>query len=256
MQRDFSFASGPSGCYHRRTMIVEAWSPPALLGLGLAFGIKHALDADHVAAVAALTGESRNLRQSSLLGAAWGVGHTAALLTAGIGVLFLDLHIGPSLSATLELLVAAMLIGLGVRSCWLLARGGRLHVHIHRHGGRVHVHPHMHAPGEHRHARYDVHGRPFVIGVVHGLAGSGALMLLVAASTPSPWLGLAYIASFGVGSIGGMIAMSALVSLPALATAERFANFHWALRGAAGLLSLAVGVSLGFEVWNAGSWDS
>ena len=256
MQCDFAFAHRPPGCYHRHTMIVESWSPPALLGLGLAFGLKHALDADHLAAVATLTSESRTLRQSSFIGAVWGLGHTAALLAAGIVVLFLDLQISPQLTALLELGVAAMLIGLGGRALWRMLRGGWLHVHLHRHGGRVHLHPHVHAPGEPAHVQQDHHGRSFAIGVVHGLAGSGALMLLVAASTPSPWLGLAYIASFGLGSIGGMITMSALVSLPALATTERFSNLNWAVRCIAGLLSIAAGAGLGYDVWSGTGWDS
>lgn len=237
-------------------MVVEAWSPPALMGLGLVFGLKHALDADHLAAVATLTSSSRSLRQSSVVGAVWGIGHTAALLAAGVFVLFLDLRISPRLTSLLELAVAAMLISLGGRALWQLARGGRLHVHQHRHGGRMHVHPHVHAPGEHRHVPHEAHGRPFAIGIVHGLAGSGALMLLVAASTPSPWLGLAYIVSFGVGSIGGMITMSALISLPALATSARFGNLNWAVRCLAGLLSVAAGAGLGYDVWNGTGWSS
>ena len=234
-------------------MAVDSWSAPALLGLGLVFGLKHALDADHLAAVATLASEKRTLLQSGVVGAVWGFGHTVALLVVGVAVLLLRVEIDGRVTAGLELAVAAMLVALGLRSLWRVARGGRIHVHAHEHDGWVHVHPHLHDAEERRH-RHDGHRRPFAVGLVHGLAGSGALMLLVAASTPSPWTGLAYIISFGVGSIGGMIAMSALVSVPAVLTAERFRSWNGAVGAVAGVLSIAVGIFLGYESWHSPEW--
>lgn len=228
-------------------MFVEPWTAPALLGLGLVFGLKHALDADHLAAVATIATEKRTVLQSSAVGAVWGFGHTVALLGVGIVVLALRIEITPFIAGLLEGGVALMLVYLGARALWQLARGGRLHMHPHRHGEHWHVHPHLHADRE-RHD-HDRHRRPFAVGLVHGIAGSAALMLLVAASTPSFALGLAYILSFGIGSIGGMVAMSAFVSLPALWTAERFAAINQVVRGAAGLFSIAVGLVVGYEVW-------
>lgn len=233
-------------------MFDEPWSASALLGLGLVFGLKHALDADHLAAVATLATEKRTVFQSGIVGAVWGFGHTVALLAVGAVVLALRLEISPTLASLLEACVAVMLVYLGGRALWQLAGGGRIHIHPHRHGERWHVHPHIHsetAAARHQASEHDQHRRPFAIGLVHGLAGSAALMLLIAASTPSPWLGLAYIASFGVGSIGGMIAMSALVSVPALWSAERFTRLNSIVRGGAGVFSIGVGLFVGYEVW-------
>jgi len=228
-------------------MFAEPWSASALMGLGLVFGLKHALDADHLAAVATIATQKKTVLQSGIVGAIWGFGHTVALLVIGTIVLALRVEISPQLAALLEGGVACMLIYLGIGTLRELARGAHLHVHPHRHGEHWHVHPHMHAP-EHG-ADHDNHRRPFAVGLVHGIAGSAALMILVAASTPSLGTGLVYIASFGIGSIGGMIAMSALVSLPALWSAERFAGLNTTVRGAAGLFSVAVGLFLGYEIW-------
>jgi sulfite exporter TauE/SafE len=129
-------------------------------------------------------------------------------------------------------------------------------LHAHRHGGRTHVHPHAH---DHPHAPVSAtaadthHGvpgqaRPFFVGIVHGLAGSAALMLLVASTIPSPALGFVYIAAFGVGSIGGMIAMSALIGLPVILTAERYNRANIALRTAAGTFSVCVGLMLAYQI--------
>jgi len=143
-----------------------------------------------------------------------------------------------------------MLVYLGGRALWRLAGGVRIHVHVHDHDGHVHVHPHVHDATETSHA-HDSHRRPFAVGMIHGLAGSAALMLLIAASTPSPWIGLAYIVSFGVGSIGGMVAMSALVTVPSVLAADRFAGVNTVVRGVAGALSIGVGLALGYEIWNS-----
>lgn len=228
-------------------MFAEPWSAPALLGLGLVFGLKHALDADHLAAVATMATDRRTILQSSFVGAVWGFGHTVALLAIGAVVLALRIEIAPWVERALESVVAVMLVYLGLRTLATLAKGARMHVHPHRHGDHWHVHPHLHrrAAGH----DHDSHRRPFVVGLVHGMAGSGALMLLVAASTPSVATGLAYIVSFGIGSIGGMVAMSAAVSVPALWTAERSSGVHLAIRGTAGLFSIAVGLVVGYELW-------
>lgn len=230
-------------------MLSEPWSAPTLLGLGLAFGLRHALDADHLAAVATIASGKRTVLQSGIVGAVWGLGHTAALLVVGAVVLALQLQIPEPVAAWLEMGVAVMLVALGVRALLPLVRAGG-HAHAHAHGDVVHVHPHRHgtAAGVNDH---DDHRRPFAIGVVHGLAGSAALLLLVVSATPSPWLGLAYILAFGAGSIGGMVAMSALVGLPAALTAERFRGAHTAVRGAAAVLSIGVGAALGWEVWGS-----
>jgi sulfite exporter TauE/SafE len=228
----------------------------AVLALGVVFGLKHALEADHVAAVASIASERRSVVGSSLVGAWWGLGHTAALFGAGILVILFRVQISEDVARWLELCVAAMLVGLGTNALWKLSRAGQVHVHVHRHGGRVHVHPHLHEQ-PHTHARalaQDRHhgvpgqARPFLVGMVHGLAGSAALMLLVASTIPSPGFGFVYIGAFGVGSIGGMIAMSTLVGLPATLTARRYTLANVALRAAAATFSICFGLMLAYRL--------
>jgi ABC-type nickel/cobalt efflux system permease component RcnA len=222
-------------------------TPLALLGFGFLLGLRHALDADHLAAVSTMVSARRSVRGASLVGALWGLGHTAALLAVAVVVVALHAEIPPRVATGLELAVAAMLIGLGAQLLWTLARGGRLHHHVHAHGGRLHVHPHVH--GAHAgdgHHPAAVGRRPFLIGLVHGLAGSAGLMLVVAATIPSPVLALGYVVVFGVGSIGGMAAMSAALGAPLALAAARFQGAERALRAAAALGSVTVGLVM---VW-------
>jgi ABC-type nickel/cobalt efflux system permease component RcnA len=230
-------------------------STALLLGVGLVFGLKHALDADHLAAVSTIATEHKSLLRSSLVGALWGVGHTIALLVAGVAVLLLHVEIGERTALVLEFSVALMLIALGANTLRKLARGGRLHVHTHEHHGHVHAHPHVHdgspdAPHTHHGFRLGV--RPLLVGMVHGLAGSAAVMLLVLSTIPSPMVGFAYIGAFGIGSIGGMLCMSALVALPARLTATRFSQAHLAVRTLAGVFSLVLGLIMAYEIGIAG----
>jgi len=235
----------------------EGWcSTLSILGVGLVLGLKHALDADHVAAVCTMVSERRGLWSGPLIGALWGVGHSLALLGAGVAVIVLQLHIGARLAATLELGVALMLIGLGANALWKVARGARVHVHVHEHGRRAHVHLHVHGrslehdPLSHHALRLGV--RPLLVGMMHGLAGSAALMLVVLSTITSTPLALAYLAVFGIGSIGGMVAMSALIGLPLQLTAGRFARAHVTARMLAGALSLGLGILMAYEIGVAG----
>ncbi len=238
-------------------MIADVWlSTLSLLGLGFALGLKHALDADHLAAVSTLVSERKSLLGSSIVGVLWGLGHTIALLAAGMGVILLHLEIGRSTAQGLEFGVAVMLIVLGVNALWRLGRGGHLHVHAHEHGGRVHLHPHVHdgsaqlAPGSHH--SFGLTARPVLVGMMHGLAGSAAVMLLVLSTIHSPLVGFAYITVFGVGSIGGMLLMSALVSVPFHLTPARFVRAHIAVRALAGIVSLGCGLLMAYDIGFAG----
>jgi len=225
-----------------------------MLGLGLVLGLRHALDPDHVAAVSTIVSESKSLRRSSLVGTFWGLGHTVALLLAGIFVLALKFQISPRFALWMEFVVALMLILLGARSLLRSLRDYKVHVHRHTHDGTEHVHVHVHRPGEqHRHRHLIKLGaRPFVVGMVHGMAGSAALMILVLATLPSAIAGLVYVAVFGVGSVGGMLLMSSLISLPFVFTAKRFSAVGSGLQFVAGGASLAFGV---FLVWQYGVRD-
>jgi MFS family permease len=243
--------------------LLSSWGAPttwlaaaSVLGLGLVFGLKHALDADHLAAVSTIVSESRSLLSSLLVGAVWGVGHTLSLLVAGVTVILFHIEISERTALVLEFCVAIMLIGLGADALRKLARGGRVHLHVHEHHGHVHLHPHLHAatpePSAETHHGLRLSMRPLLIGVIHGLAGSAALMLLVLSTIPSPLLGLAYIAVFGMGSIGGMLFMSALVGLPARLTAQRFNRAHLAVRTLAGAFSLGFGLLMAYQIGVAG----
>jgi high-affinity nickel-transport protein len=224
-------------------------TPLALLGLGFALGLRHALDVDHLAAVSTLVSTRRSLWGASMVGAVWGFGHTAALLIASIGVIALHTHIPPEVARGLELCVALMLVGLGANLLRTLWRGGHLHLHPHTHDGHAHVHPHVHEPGtEHRHQHARVGGRPFLVGLVHGLAGSAGLMLVVLATIPSPALAFGYVAVFGAGSIGGMMAMSSLLGVPLALATERFERVERLLKTGAALASIAVGVALAWSI--------
>ena len=223
----------------------------SILALGFVQGLRHAVEADHLAAVAAIVSERKSVWSSSLIGGLWGVGHTSALLVAGGAVLLFDLEIGEQAARALEFSVGLMLVALGANALRKLARGGRLHLHAHRHGGRAHVHPHVHdgrpETDPHTHHGLRLGTRPLLVGMVHGLAGSAALMLLILSTIPSPLVGLAYIAVFGVGAIGGMMIMSALVGLPVYLTAARFNRANLTVRGLAGLLSLSVGLFMVYD---------
>jgi ABC-type nickel/cobalt efflux system permease component RcnA len=227
-------------------------SAASVLSLGLVFGLKHALDADHLAAVSTIVSQRKGVLSSSLVGALWGLGHTISLLIAGVAVILLHIQIGERTALVLELCVAIMLIGLGANALLVLVRGGRVHLHAHAHGGRVHLHPHVHdATAEmnaQAHHRLRLGTRPLLVGMVHGLAGSAALTLLVLSTIPSPVLGFAYIAVFGLGSIGGMIFMSMLVSLPAQLTAARFNGANAAVRALAAFFSLGLGLFMVYQI--------
>lgn len=225
-------------------------SAAAILGLGLFIGLRHALDTDHLAAVSTIVSERRNLFSSLLIGGLWGVGHTVSLLLAGVAVILLNVQI-EKYEKPLEFGVALMLIGLGANVLYKLARGGRIHFHQHTHGGHAHVHPHVHdgkgdPPASHHGFKLGL--RPLIIGMVHGLAGSAALMLAVLATIKSTPLAFAYIIIFGLGSIGGMMIMSLLLSLPMHFTAEHFARTSWVVRALAGCFSLGFGLFMVYEI--------
>ncbi|GAC1396790.1 MAG: hypothetical protein NVSMB56_11790 [Pyrinomonadaceae bacterium] len=232
-------------------------STASVLVFGLLFGLKHAVEADHLAAVSTIVSERKSIISSSLVGGLWGIGHTISLLVAGIVVIVLHVEISARLALTLEFCVALMLIALGVNALRKLARGGTLHLHRHQHFGRAHLHPHLHdvasediAPetAADTHHGYRIGARPLLIGIVHGLAGSAALMLLILSTIKSQLVGMTYIAVFGIGSIGGMMLMSALVGLPVHLTATRFAGGTRVLRGLAGAFSLCFGLFMTYEI--------
>lgn len=237
-------------------------STASVLVFGFGLGLKHATDADHLAAVSTIVSERKSLLSSSLVGGLWGIGHTISLFIAGIAVILLHIKISERTSQWLEFGVAIMLIVLGVNALRKLASGGQIHLHQHHHGDHRHTHPHIHnehdqhdglpeadQPTHHGFRRGSrLNKRPLLVGMVHGLAGSAALMLLVLSTMSTPLVGLIYIVIFGVGSIGGMMLMSALIGLPVHLAAHRFAGAHVAMRGIAGIFSLCFGLFMVYEI--------
>ena len=216
-----------------------------ILLLGLLLGMRHALDADHLAAVATLVTRSRSVGHTMLQGVAWGAGHTLTLLLFGGAVLVLGLVLPEPAALALELAVGVMLVVLGAELLYRLWRG-RVHFHAHRHAdGAAHFHAHAHAgesqhdPDRHEHS----HGFPLralLVGMVHGMAGSAALILLSLETLRTPAWGLVYIALFGIGSIAGMAALSVVIAIPMRLTSGRLASGR--LNRAHGGLSALVGL--------------
>jgi sulfite exporter TauE/SafE len=222
----------------------------AALGLGFLLGIRHAMDADHVAAVSTLVSQHRSLARSCLLGTFWGLGHTVALLAAGVATIVLRLSISPELERTFETGVGVMLILLGGHVLLRLLCGRSLNTHEHVHGGQSHRHLHPHTGTAHSHHRADplpIGGRPFLVGLLHGMAGSAALMLLVAAAIPSPFGGLLYILVFGAGSTIGMLVLSGLIGLPFVVTGDWSPRALVIVQVLAGVSSSAIGLRLLWE---------
>lgn len=217
-----------------------------LLSLGFLLGLKHATEADHLAAVSTFVTERKSLLGSALVGGLWGLGHTISLFAAGVLVLLLNFQISERTERALEFCVGLMLVTLGLNVLRKILRGGELHFHSHKHGTREHAHPHVHedeAPEPpHTHHGFSFSPRALVVGMIHGLAGSAALMLIIIPTIESRLTGLFYIIIFGVGSVGGMMLMSFLVGLPFHLTAFRLNRFNLLLRGAAGLFSVGLGL--------------
>jgi ABC-type nickel/cobalt efflux system permease component RcnA len=227
----------------------------AVLSLGFVYGLRHALDADHLVAVSTIVSEHRSIWRSSLIGTFWGLGHTASLLGVGIVVLLLKISIPKSIEPWMEMPVALMLIGLGLLAVWQAWRNQSvsLHTHTHTHNEEgVHSHVHVHTQNEHNHKHhlFRIGRRPFLVGLVHGFAGSAALMLIALTTVPTVALGLAYIAVFGIGSVGGMLLMSAMIALPFVATAQRFAAINRTIRLLAGLFSIGFGLFLAWGLFH------
>jgi ABC-type nickel/cobalt efflux system permease component RcnA len=179
-----------------------------------------------------------------VIGLFWGLGHTLTLLAAGLAILSFRRVLSESLTLSFELAVGVLMVGLGLETVWSYRRK-QVHVHRHEHGSGPHLHFHSHRSGPahtHDHARPSP-ARPLLIGLVHGLAGSGALALLALSSAPSLWQGLLFICLFGVGSILGMMAVTAAIGLPVVFAARRLGPTQQpAIRLTAGLASLAFGL--------------
>jgi ABC-type nickel/cobalt efflux system permease component RcnA len=212
--------------------------------LALVLGARHALEPDHLAAVSTLLAGRAGSRRAALLGASWGLGHALALLLAAGTLVLARAAMPERLAAMLELGVAGMLVLLGSRNLWLAFRAGREGpAHGHLHGAVSHAHP---GAPEHVHlGAFTLARRPLLVGLVHGLAGSGALAALAASQMPSLAAGLAFVLSFGAGALLGMAALAGAAGIPL----ARLGTRPGAVR-ALGVLSGVVSLGLGLH-WGA-----
>jgi len=236
---------------------LESLSTLAVLGIGLVFGLRHATEVDHVVAVSTIVSQHKNVLRSAAVGAMWGAGHTASLLVIGALVLLLRVAIPERVSGWLEFGVALMIIGLGISALWrALRRSSEVHVHQHSHDGLSHKHVHFHEkqtrhePSSHSAHSHDVSRigwKPLLIGTMHGVAGSGALTLLVLTQISSPWVGMLYLGIFGVGSIVGMLLMSGLIGLPFALTSRNLTHVHHRLQTVAAILSICFGLWYAYQ---------
>lgn len=218
-----------------------------VVGVGFVLGLRHALDPDHVVAVTTLASQKAGLRRTSLVGAFWGAGHALSLGAVGGTILLLRLTVSPAVGDALESTVAVMLVVLGAAAL-RRARSAKVHAHPHEHDGATHVHFHAHQARavEGHHHPHPLKGglRPFVVGLVHGLAGSAGLALLALGAAPTFGSGIVYLLVFGLGSIAGMLLLSMLMSVPLAYVESRYAALHRGVQVAAGAASLALGVYL------------
>ena len=226
-------------------MTTLLWSA---LVLGFVLGLRHALDPDHVVAVSTIVTAEPNWRRSSLIGSFWGLGHATSLLTLGGIIVAFRINITELAASRLEIIVAVMLVGLGLYAIGSAHAGFRLHAHKHKHGGQEHAHLHTHQAHTqpvHQHTHPLRFGlRPFAIGLVHGVAGSGGLALLVIATAKTATAGLLYMAALAVGSMVGMSILSALLTMPLSALRARYQTLHLRFQYISGVGSVAFGLWL------------
>jgi high-affinity nickel-transport protein len=245
----------------------------ALMVLGFFLGMRHATDPDHVIAVTTIVAREKTASSAAAIGAAWGLGHTLTILVVGGGIILFGWVIPPRIGLSMEFSVGVMLILLGIinlAGVMRYARASRTsraavreHTHAHSHGDYVHTHAHSHDPEAHPHepgrtplswldryfGRISFYQlvRPLVVGVVHGLAGSAAVALLVLTTIRDPRWGLWYLLVFGVGTIVGMTLMTAAITIPFSGRHDRFARLGGGLRIASGLVSLGFGLFVAYR---------
>lgn len=261
------------------------WSEPmisllSILVLGFFLGMRHATDPDHVIAVSTIVSRQRNIKKSALIGVFWGIGHTVTIFVVGAFIILFGLVIPARIGLSMELSVGLMLILLGAMNVIGFVRSipagssqpdapptdvptTKIHSHYHSHGDYVHTHPHRHDPEQHPHTAEQTPVawldrtlgkiglyqplRPLVIGIVHGLAGSAAVALLVLATIRNSHWAMAYLLVFGIGTIAGMM----LITLSIASTFHLFGKtlrFSRHLGLTSGLISLIFGLVVAYQI--------
>ncbi len=247
----------------------------AIIAVGFFLGMRHATDPDHVIAVSTIVTRQPNLARAALIGAFWGLGHTVTIFVVGTAIILFNLTIPARIGLSMELSVGVMLIVLGILNLASFFRSlpdapvhthdsTTVHSHHHSHGDYIHRHPHGHQPEVHPHAPgqtpvafldgalgksglYQL-VRPLAVGIVHGLAGSAAVALLVLATIRNPQWAIAYLLVFGVGTIAGMMVITMSLASALKVVGARSKNVSRRLAMASGLLSLAFGCLVVYQI--------
>ncbi|HEY2499645.1 MAG TPA: high-affinity nickel-transport family protein [Candidatus Angelobacter sp.] len=247
----------------------------SIIAIGFFLGMRHATDPDHVIAVTTIVSRQNKISRAALTGIFWGVGHTLTIFVVGTAIILFDVVIPARIGLGMEMSVAVMLVVLGLMNVTAFMRSARsiatgthgaatVHVHPHSHGDYIHTHPHGHAPESHPHApdktplawadrlfgriglyRYI---RPLLVGVVHGLAGSAAVALLVLTTIRDPRWAIAYLLVFGVGTVAGMMLITMSIASAFTFFGKKHASFSSRLALASGLLSLGFGLLLVYQI--------
>jgi high-affinity nickel permease len=248
----------------------------AILAIGFVLGMRHATDPDHVIAVSTIVSRERSIVKAALIGALWGVGHTLTILIVGAGIILFGLAIPTRVGLTMEFSVGIMLILLGVLNltgamAWITEKFSPAHpqvtgshAHVHEHDATMHLHWHSHSPEKEHHGesltppKWAGGGstrlglfhtlRPLFVGLVHGLAGSAAVALLVLSTIREPKWAVTYLLIFGVGTIAGMMLITAAISLPFSFAGYKFAWLNRGLIVGSGILSLAFGLFVCYQI--------
>ncbi len=248
----------------------------SILAVGFFLGMRHATDPDHVIAVTTIVSNQRSSIRAALIGAFWGVGHTVTIFVVGAGIILFNLVIPVRVGLSMELSVAVMLMILGliniagflrsmpVKSIQNDEEEKVIHSHPHSHGDYIHNHSHAHQPGGHSHSpdhtplawmdrafgksNLYLYLRPFVVGVVHGLAGSAAVALLVLTTIRNVHWAIAYLLVFGVGTIAGMMVITMSIASAFTMVGKGRQKFSRRLALASGVLSLGFGVFVAYQI--------
>lgn len=240
----------------------------SIIAIGFFLGMRHATDPDHVIAVSTIVTRELNVRRSALIGAAWGAGHTMTILAVGGAIVLFRIALPPRVGLTMELAVGVMLIVLGVRNVRVLFtreahRPDERELGYQSHGDYSHSYPQRH-PHSHQHSpqqnpieaidRWFSRGdfcqllRPLIVGIVHGMAGSAAIALLVLSAIPNVRWELVYLAVFGIGTILGMMLITCTIASTLAFGQKRFLNIGRHFGAAAGLISVVFGMFITYQI--------
>lgn len=248
----------------------------AILVIGFFLGMRHATDPDHVVAVSTIVTRECSIKKASLIGALWGCGHTLTIFAVGAAIVLFGLAIPARIGLTMEFCVGIVLILLGVMNLsgamhWITDKlspthppiSGQ-HAHVHEHGSKLHFHWHSHQEAGDHHAEAlslpkklesSLRGlgwfqtlRPLFVGVVHGLAGSAAVGLLVLSTIRDPRWAVLYLLIFGIGTIAGMMLITCVLALPLTLASNHFAWLNRSLILGSGVVSLGFGLLVCYRI--------